>query len=127
MGGCGEANNGSGTAGDWAVAVNEKANVKTRPHEKTIVANLKQFLMPMGITFRAGQPCWHPRKTQLRITATAEPVNPVNHVFILETCPRREIRWERVHRKMSGERCSRCAKSKRALSSKDLPSTFRNC
>jgi hypothetical protein len=52
MGGCGEANNGSGT--DWAVAVNEKANVKTGPHEKTIVANLKQFLMPMGTTFRAG-------------------------------------------------------------------------
>jgi len=51
-GGCGEANNGSGT--DWAVAVNEKANVKTEPHEKTIVANLKQFLMPMGTTFRAG-------------------------------------------------------------------------
>jgi hypothetical protein len=54
MGGCGEANNGSGTAGDWAVAVNEKANVKIRPHEKTIVENLKQFLMPMGTTFRAG-------------------------------------------------------------------------
>jgi hypothetical protein len=51
-GGCGEVNNGSGT--DWAVAVNEKANVKTGPHEKTIVANLKQFLMPMGTTFRAG-------------------------------------------------------------------------
>jgi len=47
-----EANNGSGT--DWAVAVNEKANVKTGPHEKTIVAKLKQFLMPMGTTFRAG-------------------------------------------------------------------------
>jgi len=33
MGGCGEANNGSGT--DWAVAVNEKANVKTELHAKT--------------------------------------------------------------------------------------------
>ena len=55
MGGVGEANNGSGTAGDWAVAVNEKANVKTEPH-KTIVANLKQFLMPMEATFRAGPP-----------------------------------------------------------------------
>ena len=54
MGGCGEANNGSGTAGDRAVAVNEKANVKTGPHEKTIVANLKQFLIPVGTTFRAG-------------------------------------------------------------------------
>ena len=54
MGGCGEANNGSGTAGDWAAAVNEKANVKTGPHDKTIVANLNQFLMPTGTTFRAG-------------------------------------------------------------------------
>ena len=54
MGGCGEANNGSGTAVDWAVAVNEKTNVKTGPHEKTIVANLKQFLIPVGTTFRAG-------------------------------------------------------------------------
>ena len=54
MGGCGEANNGSRTSGDWAVAVNEKANIKTGPHEKTIVASLKQFLMLMGTTFRAG-------------------------------------------------------------------------
>src|SRR5438105_3112575 len=52
MGGCGEANNGSETSGDWAVAVNGKA--KVRPHEKTIVASVKQFLMPMGTTFRAG-------------------------------------------------------------------------
>jgi hypothetical protein len=47
-------NNGSGTAGDWAVAVNEKANVKTELHDKAILANLEQFLMPMGTTFPAG-------------------------------------------------------------------------
>ena len=54
MGGCEEANNGSGTGGDWAVAVNEKTSIKTGPHDNTIVANLRQFLMPMGTTFRAG-------------------------------------------------------------------------
>jgi hypothetical protein len=76
MAGCGEANNGSGTSGDWAVAVNEKANVKTRPHEKTIVANLKQFLMPMGTTFRAGTTQRPSRAgfVQLRLKHTKENV-----------------------------------------------------
>ena len=75
MDGCGEANNRSGTAGDWAVAVDEKANVKTGPHEKTIVANLKQFLMLTRTTFRAETP-----KTsragfvQLRLNPTKENV-----------------------------------------------------
>jgi len=54
MRGCGEANIGGGTAGDWAVAVNEKANVRTGTHEKTSVESLKQFLMRMGTTFRTG-------------------------------------------------------------------------
>jgi hypothetical protein len=43
--GCGEASNGNGTVGDWAAAVNEKANIKIEPHEKTMAANLEQFLM----------------------------------------------------------------------------------
>src|SRR4051812_42171815 len=54
MGGCGEANSGSATAGDWALAVNEKANIKKEAQEKTSVANLKQFLILIGTTFRAG-------------------------------------------------------------------------
>jgi hypothetical protein len=53
MGGCAEENDSSGAAGDWAVAVNE-ATVKSRPYENTIVPNLKQFLISMGTTFRAG-------------------------------------------------------------------------
>src|SRR5215469_17124038 len=48
-GGCGEANNGSATVGDWAVALNERANSKTGPHNRTTVPNLKQFRMPMRI------------------------------------------------------------------------------
>ena len=80
MGGCGEANNGSGTtAGDWAVAVIEKANVKIRPHEKTIVENLKQFLKHMGTTFRAGTTRRAPKTSragliQLRPNRTKENV-----------------------------------------------------
>jgi hypothetical protein len=59
--GCGEASNGSETAGDWAAAVNEKANIpnsaniKVGPHDKTMTANLEQFLM-WWHSFRAGTP-----------------------------------------------------------------------
>jgi hypothetical protein len=58
-GGCGEANNGSATVGDWAVALNEKANSKTGQHKKTTVPNLKQFPMPMRTL--SG---WHDTKAQ---------------------------------------------------------------
>ena len=60
MGGCGEANNGSETAWDWAVAIEEQASVKTRPHEKMIVSNLKQFFMPMENHF----PGWRDTRLQ---------------------------------------------------------------
>jgi hypothetical protein len=54
VGGCVEANNRSGAVRDWAVAVNEKANVEIRVYEEMIVADLKQFLLPIGTTFPAG-------------------------------------------------------------------------
>jgi hypothetical protein len=35
--------------GDWAVALNEKANSMTGPHKKATVPNLVQFAVPMRI------------------------------------------------------------------------------